>query len=250
MNFIARLAQHFSARSRGARAAVFRECFDLVAGTRLLDLGSESGANINLVLSGSAVEAKDVYIADIDAEAIRRGADRYGYIPVLIDETARIPFPDGFFDIVYCSSVIEHVTVPKSRIWAERSGVEFRRQAARRQEEFAKEIARVGKQYFVQTPYKYFPFESHSWLPFLGWLPRRILLPVLRFTNAIWVKRTSPDWHLLNRTEMSRLFPAAAIHHESCFYLTKSIMAVYSLRERKEERKRGRARWRFASSGS
>jgi hypothetical protein len=69
-------------------------------------------------------------------------------VPAAIDETGRLPFP-GYFDIVYCSSVIEHVSVPKARVWELRSGVQFRRETRDRQHAFADEVRRVGRQYFV-----------------------------------------------------------------------------------------------------
>src|SRR6266850_2269326 len=137
-----------------------------------------------------------------------------------------LPFPDGFFDIVYCSSVIEHVTVPKTIMWELRSGRKFHDESRRRQKAFADEIRRVGKRYFVQTPYKHFLIESHTWLPFIAWLPRWLLIPTLRFTNLFWVKTANPDFYLLNKKELSQLFDGARIIEERRFGMTKSIIAV------------------------
>ena len=125
--------------------------------------------------------------------------------------------------------MIEHVTVPKARVWELRSGVQFRREARERQRAFADEVRRLGRQYFVQTPYRHFPIESHSWLPFVGWLPRRALVPLLGLTNRFWVKRTSPDWYLLDRAEMARLFGDARIVSERFFLMTKSLIAVRAI---------------------
>src|SRR5690554_5132707 len=50
-------------------------------------------------------------------------------------------FPDGFFDLVFSNSVIEHLYTFEN------------------QQLMAKEIQRVGKRYFVQTPNKYFFLE-------------------------------------------------------------------------------------------
>ena len=113
---------------------------------------------------------------------------------------------DQFFDIVYCSSVIEHVTLSKKDVWSEWSGRRFREAARVRQAEFAREIRRLGKRFFVQTPYRHFPIEPHSWLPFAAWLPRWALIPTLRLANVAWVTQPVPDWHLLDRGEMQALF--------------------------------------------
>lgn len=223
---VARLALAVSRSARQKRAQMFRDAFALDENTRILDLGSENGHHIHAVLRGTGVRSKNVYIADINQDLVETGAKRFGFNPVFVNESGPLPFPDGFFDVVYCSSVIEHVTLPKERVWREYSGRKFRDAAKKRQKEFADEIRRLGRKYFVQTPYRHFPVESHSWLPGLGWLPRWLLLPALRFSNAVWVKKTNPDWYLMNRREMSELFPDAKILEEKSLGLTKSLIAV------------------------
>ena len=63
----------------------------------------------------------------------------------------------------------------------------------------------------------------------MGWLPRRALVPLLGLTNRFWVKRTSPDWYLLDRAEMARLFGDARIVSERFFLMTKSLIAVRAI---------------------
>lgn len=225
-----RVFDHFSTKARRKRAALFRRVFGLGETTRILDLGSESGTNIHDVLEGTPVLPQNTFIADINAAALARGRERYGFTPVSIGESGQLPFPDGFFDIVYCSSVIEHVTVNKDQVWALRSGREFRERSLAHQREFAREIQRVGRQFFVQTPYRYFLIESHSWLPFVGWLPRRVVVPLLKAARAFWPKKTAPDWHLLDRRQLASMFEGAQIRDEKWLGLTKSIMAVKSER--------------------
>ena len=118
--------------------------FELDECTRMPDLGSENGDAIHAVLQDTHVKPSNAFIADIDASAIQSGAERYGCQPVRIDETGRLPYPDGFFDIVYSSSVIEHVTVPKCEVWTLKSGGEFRKRALARQRLFANEIQRLA----------------------------------------------------------------------------------------------------------
>jgi hypothetical protein len=124
--------------------------------------------------------------------------------------------------------VIEHVTLPKNEVWTTRSGREFRERSLKHQRAFADEIQRVGRQFFVQTPYRWFVLESHSWLPFIGWLPRELIVPILKVSRKFWPKWTSPDWYLLNRRELASMFEGAEIRDEKWLGLTKSIMAVKS----------------------
>jgi SAM-dependent methyltransferase len=232
MDPIRRIANHFSRRSRQDRARLFRDFFHIDGSTRILDIGSEDGRNIFGVLEGSSYDAGNVCIADIDEAAIKRGRQQYGFEAVVIDESAGLPFADYAFDIVYCSSVIEHVTVRQEKVWDVTSGREFRRAALERQRQFAREIRRVGKQYFVQTPAAGFPIESHTWLPGAGYLPRRLLVPLVKFTNQWWPKKSQPDFNLLRFNEMNDLFPDSVIVRERKFGLTKSFMAINSYNRR------------------
>lgn len=229
MNALAQVFLNASQHARARRATTFRDAFPWIGPeTRILDVGSEQGTNIAQVLSNSRVTSENVFVADVSAAAVQRAHERYGFTPIVLDESGSLPFPDSYFDLVYCSSVIEHVTIPKSEIWTATDGRTFRVRALARQQQFAMELRRVAQAYFVQTPNRLFPIESHTWLPFLGYLPRRILLPTLRLTNRVWVKHTAPDWNLLQRSQMTTLFPDAEIVAEKVCGLTKSWMAIRS----------------------
>ena len=215
-----------SRRARQKRAAIFRRKFRLDETTRVLDIGSENGENINLVLNGTRIKPENVCIADIEENALKYGREKFGYQSVLLDESGILPFADGEFDLVYCSSVIEHVTLPKSEIWKVTGENEFSGAAWANQRKFAAEIRRVGRAYFVQTPNRGFLIESHSWLPFVGFLPRPALLKVLSISNKFWIKSAPPDFNLLDVPKMTELFPDAEIVSEKKFGLVKSVMAM------------------------
>ncbi|HYN82703.1 MAG TPA: class I SAM-dependent methyltransferase [Gemmatimonadaceae bacterium] len=67
-------------------------------------------------------------------------------------------FATGSFDVVFSSSVIEHVGDYAT------------------QRRMADEIQRVGKRYFVQTPNKRFPLEPHFLFPWFQYLPLGALM--------------------------------------------------------------------------
>ncbi len=228
MNFIEKIGWNFSAGARKNRAGLFRNHFILDEHTKILDLGSMDGTNIHNILQNTKVRNENVYIADLYEDAIKTGEKKFGFKPVLIDENDRLPFADKFFDIVYCSSVIEHVTISKADLWSLKNGKKFKAASRERQQRFAEEICRLGRQYFVQTPAKGFPVESHTWLPLVGYLPREMFLPVLKLSNRFWVKDALPDFNLLGKKDMESLFPDAEIIGEIKFGLTKSIMAIKS----------------------
>jgi hypothetical protein len=212
-----------SARARAKRARVLHAELSPQTDWAILDLGSEDGRHIHSILP----DCRNVCLADVDVEAASAGAAAYGYdfVPLVADD--RLPFSDGQFDLVFCSSVLEHVTGPKGAVLWESDAGAIESTAARHQAQFASEIRRVSRSYFVQTPYRYFPIDSHTWLPApVALLPRPLLLRLLIVTNRYWIKRTSPDWYLLSRRRMAALFPDARIITERFCGLPKALIAI------------------------
>jgi SAM-dependent methyltransferase len=82
----------------------------------------------------------------------------------------RIPYPDGHFDCIVFANVFEHVSA-EHRI---ASLSEMYR------------VLRRGGTLIGQLPNPYFPIESHSRLPFMGWLPRRLQKKYWRFSPVSW----------------------------------------------------------------
>jgi hypothetical protein len=172
-------------------------------------------------------DCRNICLADVDVEAGSAGAAEYGYAFVPLAGDGLLPFLNGQFDLVFCSSVLEHVTGPKDAVSWESDADTFESTAARQQARFASEIRRVSRSYFVQTPYRYFPIDSHTWLPApVALLPRPQLLQLLSVTNRFWIKQTQPDWHLLSRRRMAALFPDARIVTERFCGLPKSLIAI------------------------
>lgn len=218
------VAFKLSQRFRVQRAKRFRSEFQLTADARVLDLGGGDGEHIRLVLENSPVRIENVYVADVNEKALAR-AKSFGYRTAVLSHDAKAPFPDGFFDIVFCSSVIEHVTVPKNEVWQHRDE-RFAEKAIAHQRAFADEIMRISKSFWVQTPARSFFLETHSWLPFLGWLPRSAQVAILSFTRHFWLSRHPPDYYLLTRGHMEALFPGARIKSERWLGMTKSWIAL------------------------
>ncbi len=226
MNKLQEIVWAASRKARQKRAEFFRSQFILDETTRVLDIGSETGANIKLVLENTNVKPENVFIADIDENALNEGRERFGFQTLLLDESGKLPIADDEFDLIYCSSVIEHVTVAKEKVWETTSQIEFKKAAWERQTELANEIRRVGKQYFVQTPARSFVIESHTWLPLVAFLPRPMLIKTMRQANKFWIKKAAPDFNLLDKQQMHKLFPDAEIALEKKLGLVKSIMAM------------------------
>lgn len=73
------------------------------------------------------------------------------------DETRRLPYADGAFDLVVVTGVIEHLPVRNRRAQVD---------------EYYRVLAPGGHIVILDTPNRLFPFETHSiGLPLVQWLP-------------------------------------------------------------------------------
>jgi SAM-dependent methyltransferase len=171
---LARLASPLAARARARRHARFFALTRLSGDARVLDVGC---GRIGLRALEPALEITGVDLVE---------RPDYPGPFVQADASTGLPFADGEFELVYCSSVIEHV--PPARRAA-----------------FAKEVRRVGRGWFVQTPAYSFPIEPHSLLPFAHWLGPRV-------RQRYWPLGAAGAWEeiqLLKRAEMEALFGPA-----------------------------------------
>lgn len=136
---------------------------------------------------------------------------------LVIGDGCALPFPDKSFDVVFCNSVIEHLHTRDNQ---------FR---------LAKEIERVGRNVFVQTPNFWFPVEPH----FLGlgvqFIPRRFRPRYARLlTPWGWIQKPTreearnlvDEIRLLSGKEFETLFSSADVEAERTFGLTKSWLAI------------------------
>jgi len=222
-NLLRRLAVRSSAGCRSRRGRLFIDRLQPSAADKILDLGGGRGGYMGEILP----YRDNVTIADVDPEMLRGAAERYGFDTVRLDGSEKFPIPDQRYDVVFCSSVIEHVTGPKEIVFDLLDDARFAASARAAQANFAGEVRRIAKRYFVQTPYKYFPVESHSFLPFVVvLLPRRWQVRLLAFFGRHWIKAVRPDFRLLTIREMRTLFPDAEIVLERYCGFVKSIVAI------------------------
>ncbi len=207
-----KLAQRFSRTMRARRFERFAALLaPLPRPLRILDVG---GTNAFWQESGWAGQ-RDVQVTLVN---LVREEQRYPNIETRAGNATDLrEFADQSVDLVFSNSVIEHLFTLAN------------------QQSMAREVQRIGKRFWVQTPNYWFPMEPH--FHFLGWqwLPASARVALLRRRRCGWRERT-PDRErahqlveevrLLTRGELRRLFPGAAIAGERFGPLVKSWIVL------------------------
>jgi hypothetical protein len=181
-------------------------------GSTLVDIGGywwnwiDRAGSIGSVLCVNPVDAGDGTAAGLPNVRQEKG------------DGCSLTYADGSFDIAFSNSVIEHVG-------------DFSQQRA-----FAKEVRRVGRKIWVQTPALECPFEPHllaiglHWIPGrLGYLARKHLSPRAWFDGADseTMREILDHTRLLSRREFVELFPDCRIITERILWVVpKSYIAI------------------------
>ncbi len=131
---------------------------------RGLDVGCQEGDPVDMIARLTSITWWGVD-PKIESQALsRRG------IQLHHGSADKIPFPDDYFDCVVLANVYEHI--PPACYTA--SLVEMKR------------VLKSGGILVGQMPNPYFPIESHSRLPFMGWLPYRVQKVYWRLAPVPW----------------------------------------------------------------
>src|ERR1700743_1972302 len=191
-------------RFRAKRMAIFCKCFSIEPDTSILDMGGGI-FNWTMILKRPRLTILDVFEHQNKAE----------WATYIVGDGCKTEFPSNAFDIVFSNSVIEHV-----------GGQD-------RQKEFASECMRCGRGFFVQTPNKWFPVDTHTLLPFVHWLPQKIFRKFLPFAPRFVFFKSDPgdmndfaNMRLLTKRDMESLFPGAEIIEEKFWGITKILISI------------------------
>jgi hypothetical protein len=194
---------------RRRRMRAFERTFRPTPSTTILDVGG-TPYNWQLVDARSQLTLLNL--------SLPQGFDglpaNYSFV---VGSGTQLEFEDGCFDIGFSNSLIEHLS------------------SGERQQAFAREIRRVARGVWVQTPARGFPFEPHLLTPFVHYLPRSWQRKLLR-NFTVWGLLTRPsqeavdrflaETRLLGYEEMRGLFPDCEIRRERLLGFTKAYVAV------------------------
>jgi Methyltransferase domain len=137
---------------------------------------------------------------------------------VVKGDARKTEFTDQSFDLAFSNSTIEHVGG-----WED-------------QQAFARELSRVGKYLYCQTPARRFFFEPHYFTPFINWFPfllkRYWFVRYFTYYGLRWkpspeqVKDFQSHLRLLTYSEMCDLFAGCEVKRERFLGMTKAYIAV------------------------
>lgn len=223
MSTLARLVDYSNPESLGSRLRKKRRTriVDLIdriharqGRVRIVDLG---GREVYWRIFGDdylAARRVEVTLVNPEPQALPASP---GFRVVAGDATRLGEFGDHAFDLVHSNSTIEHVGR-----WE-------------KMEDFAREVRRLARAYYVQTPYFWFPVEPHAICPGFHFLPdalrARLMMRVslgnyARASDMGTAMRQVQDAVLLDRAQMRHLFPDADHSFEWFGPLPKSLIAV------------------------
>jgi SAM-dependent methyltransferase len=203
-----RVLPHISALARRRRMEGFIRLLQIKSGTRVLDLGGSPSIweHVSVPLDVTILNLP----GGVPSFDILPGTSIHTFHQVEGDACNVHQFLDRSFDLVFSNSVIEHVG-PEEK-----------------QEEFAREVIRLGKRYWVQTPSAWFPIEAHSGMPFYWFYPEQLRAWLLQRSQKKlpgWWTEYIATTRVLSRRRMAELFPNARIRVEFFFGLPKSYVA-------------------------
>lgn len=185
------------------------EAFSPSESTRILDVGG-TAYNWTFVNCPSDITLLNIKIPKSESQLPAN-------IHYEMGDGTNLRYGKGEFDICYSNSVIEHLFTFENQM------------------KFAREVRRVGKQIWIQTPARGFFVEPHYITPFIHYFPKRIQRRLLRnFTLRGLVTRPKQEQidgflaeiRLINLAEMKELFPECEIYKEKFLFMTKAYIAI------------------------
>jgi len=203
------------ARRRARRAKWLTDTFPDLDQMSVIDLGGRVET-----WRRAEVRPKHVHVVNLE--------DQSGEV----EDWAEVDFGDAcalpdkiasrHYDLAFSNSVIEHVGGHERRL------------------RFAETIRNIADNYWVQTPYRYFPIEPHFVAPGMQYMPLAVRQ---RYAHRWPLSHTKPTdredaldtmlWvELIDKTQMRHYFPDSRIRSERLLGLTKSMIAIRGGRTR------------------
>jgi len=165
------LLSNLSIKVRTDQFNLFNKILKPIASDKILDVGVSSS---ELLKDSNMFEKLYPYPKNLTLATIENPKDLKKLYPKTrvkkIIPQKPLPFKNNQFDIVVSWATLEHVGGHKDQFF------------------FLQELNRVGKKVFLTTPYRACPYEPHSGIWFLHWLPLKMFRKFCKLTDKnFWV---------------------------------------------------------------
>jgi ubiquinone/menaquinone biosynthesis C-methylase UbiE len=201
-----------SRRSRAKKFELFKSLFRPRPEDRALDVGASGEVFLLYTFEDVYPYPHRITGGGHDLGEVVSARQCYPRPCYAVFDGCHLPFPDKSFDLVFSNAVIEHVPG--------------------RQKQFADEVMRVGKSWFVTTPNYWYPFETHYHLPFIQFLPRRLQREYNRLLGTHIPKGQVQDLALLSAGQLQRLFPTSRVARVRVTFWPETLVAYFVDRSR------------------
>lgn len=188
-----RALKDLSRKSRTKKFELLARIFRPRPEDRVLDIGASGEVFLRYTFEDVYPYPERLVAGGYDYREVASARGHYPKPAYAVFDGCSLPFPDKSFDLVFSNAVIEHVL------------------GAGRQKQFAREVMRVGRSWFVTTPNHWYPFESHYHLPFIQFMPRVAQREYNRLLGTHIPRGTVQELALLSARQLRRLFPSSHI---------------------------------------
>ena len=201
--------KRWSQKSREQKFQLFRSVFQPHQQDRILDIGVSGKFFARYTFEDFYPYPDRITAGTVQFDDIETARQAYPMSSYAVFDGCSLPFRDKSFDIVFSNAVIEHII------------------GDGKQAQFATEVMRVGKSWFITTPNYWFPLEPHYHLPFIQFLPRALQRQYNRFFGSSIPKGELQDLALVSARELQRLFPTSVIARMRVTFWPETLVAYY-----------------------
>ncbi len=208
-SYFRRLLKSFSHKSRTKKFELLNKVFRPRPDDRVLDIGASGEVFLRYTLEDVYPYPERITAGGYEFGEVESARRYYPRARYAVFDGCALPFPDRSFDLVFSNAVIEHLLGPG------------------RQAQFAREITRVGKSWFVTTPNFWYPFESHSHLPLIQFMPRAMQREYNRLLGTHIPKGTVQELALLSARQLRGLFPTSRVARVRITFWPETLVAYF-----------------------
>lgn len=208
-SFYRRILRNYSRRSRLGKFELFQSVFQPTPEDRILDVGADPQLFSRYTFEDFYPHQERITGGSIDFKMVCKAREYYPRARYAIFDGCKLPFPDKSFDVVFSNAVVEHIV------------------GKERQQQFAREVMRVGKSWFITTPNYWFPLEVHYFLPFFQFLPPGAQRLYSHLSASALPKGGPIDLELLSARELRRLFPTSEIVKMRVTFWPETLVAYH-----------------------